>query len=83
MRIGKEENRVLADKKLKTDELLKCVSELDIDETTKNSVLSFIGSEQPLKGLRLLQQYRGEILKELHSEQNRLYQIDFVLQKAR
>lgn len=72
----------MADEKQKTEELVKCVSELDIDEETKRSVLESIRKGQATKGIRILRQYRGEILNDLHSDQNRLYQIDFVLQKA-
>lgn len=73
----------MADETQKTEELIKCVSELDIDEEIKCSVIESIQKGQPTRGIRLLTQYRGEILNDLHSEQNRLYQIDYVLQKAK
>lgn len=69
--------------KQKTEELIKCVSELDIDEKAKRSILDSIQKGQQEKGIRLLRQYRGEILNDLHSDQNKLYQIDYVLQKAK
>lgn len=65
------------------EELVKCVLELDIDETTKLSVLDFIRKGQLSKGILLLRQCRGEILDYIHSNQDKLYQIDFVLQKAK
>ena len=65
------------------EELIKCVLELDIDETTKLSVLDFIHKGQVLKAILLLQQYRGEILNHIHNNQDALYRIDFVLQKVK
>lgn len=73
----------MADGTQKTEELIKCVSELDIDREIKCSVIESIRKGQPTTGIRLLRQYRGEILNDLHSDQNRLYQIDYVLQKAK
>mgnify|MGYP000756440711 CR=1 FL=1 len=73
----------MADDKQKKEELIKCVSELDIDEETKGSILDSIRKGKSAMGIRLLRQYRGEILNDLHSDQNRLYQIDYVLQKAK
>lgn len=65
------------------DNLLRCVLELDIDENIKKSILHCVEQQQTSKGIRLLKQCRGEILNNLHGEQNRLYQIDFVLQKMK
>lgn len=73
----------MTDEIQKTEELIKCVSELDIDEEIKCSVIESIRKGQATRGIRLLRQYRGEILNDLHSDQNRLYQIDYVLQKAK
>lgn len=73
----------MADKTQKTKELIKFVSELDIDEEIKCSVIESVRKGQTTRGIRLLRQYRGEILNDLHSDQNRLYQIDYVLQKAK
>ena len=73
----------MADETQKTEELIKCVSELDIDKEIKCSVIESIRKGQTTKGIRMLRQYRGEILNDLHSDQNRLYQIDYVLQKAK
>lgn len=73
----------MADETQKTEELIKCVSELDIDEEIKCSVIESIRKGQPTRGIQLLRQYRGEILNDLHSDQNKLYQIDYVLQKAK
>lgn len=64
-------------------ELIKCVLELDIDETTKNSVLDFIRKGQSSKGILLLRQYRGKVLGYIHNSQDKLYQIDYVLQKIK
>lgn len=68
---------------MKTEEFSKCVSELNMDEEAKLAILDSIQKGQLLKGVRILQQYRGEILSELHSDQDKLYQIDFALQKAK
>ena len=65
------------------EELVKCVLELDIDETAKLSVLDFIHKGQLSKAILLLQQYRREILNHIHNNQDNLYQIDFVLQKVK
>lgn len=73
----------MADERQKAKELIKCVSELDIDREIKCSVIESIRKGQSTMGIRLLRQYRGEILNDLHSDQNRLYQIDYVLQKAK
>lgn len=73
----------MVDENQKIEELIKCVSELDIDEETKCSTVEFIRKGQQTRGIQLLRQYRGEILSNLHSDQNKLYQIDFVLQKAK
>lgn len=66
----------MADETQKTEELIKCVSELDIDKEIKCSVIESIRKGQLTRGIRLLRQYRGEILNDLHSDQNKLYQID-------
>lgn len=73
----------MADEKKKTEGLIKIVSELDIDDETKCSILDSIRKGQPAMGIRILRQYRGEILNDLHSDQNRLYQIDYALQNAK
>lgn len=73
----------MTEEERKTDELMKCISELDIDEEAKRSVLDFIQTGHLAKGIGLLRQYRGEILNDLHNNQNKLYEIDFALQKAR
>ena len=64
MKLGKtKRNGRLADETQKTEELIKCVSELDIDEETKCSVIESIRKGQTTKGIRLLRQYRGENTK--------------------
>lgn len=73
----------MADENERTEELIKCVSELDIDEQIKRSILDSIQKGCLTTGTRLLRQYRGEILNDLHCNQNRLYQIDYVLQKVK
>lgn len=73
----------MEDEKQKTAKLIKSVSELDIDEETKVSILESIRKGQPAMGIRLLKHYRKEILSNLHNDQNRLYQIDYVLQQTK
>lgn len=68
---------------LENKELVKCIWELGIDETIKRPVLDFIQKGQLSKGILLLQQYRGEVLSRIHNNQDTLYQIDFVLKKAK
>ena len=48
----------MADETQKTEELIKCVSELDIDKEIKCSVIESIRKGQTTKGIRLLRQYR-------------------------
>ena len=69
--------------KPKSDNLLKYIAELDIDEMIRESILAYIRAGQDEKGIKLLKQYRSEVLTENHATQNRLYQIDFVLQKIK
>ena len=71
----------MANKDIQTDELLKYVTELNIDQKTKAAIFDAIQTGQRAKSIRLLKKYRGEILHDIHSDQDKLYQIDFVLQK--
>ena len=73
----------MANKNIQTDELLKYVVELNINEKIKIAILDAIQSGQHAKGIGLLKQYRGEILHDIHSDQDKLYQIDFILQKVK
>ncbi len=73
----------MANKDIQTDELLKYVVELNIEEKTKAAILDAIQGGQRTKGIQLLKKYRSEILNDIHSDQDKLYQIDFILQKAK
>lgn len=58
------------------------VSELDIDDGIKSEMLDSIRKGQLGTAMQALRKYRSTVLAGLHSDQDRLYQIDFVLQKA-
>ena len=73
----------MANKDIQTDELLKYVVELNVEEKTKAAILDAIQAGQSAKGIQLLKKYRSEILNDIHSDQDKLYQIDFILQKAK
>ena len=73
----------MANKDIQTDELFKYVVELNVEEKTKAAILDAIQSGQRAKGIQLLKKYRSEILNDIHSDQDKLYQIDFILQKAK
>lgn len=73
----------MTNKDIQTDELLNYVVELNIEEKTKAAILDAIQDDQRAKGIRLLKKYRSEILSDIHSNQDKLYQIDFILQKAK
>lgn len=68
---------------MRKKDLASLVSELDIDDGVKNTAVAAIRSGQAESALRMLEKYRRTILTDLHSGQEKLYQIDFVLQKAR
>lgn len=65
------------------DEFIKNVSALDIGADAKSAILEAARSGSISKAVRLLRRCRSEVLNDLHGEQERLYQIDFVLDKAR
>lgn len=65
------------------NDLTLLVSQLDIDDSVKSEMLESIRSGQTETAMRILKKYRSTVLDRLHSGQDKLYQIDFVLQKAR
>lgn len=65
------------------NDLILLVSQLDIDDSVKSEMLESISNGQTETAIRALKKYRSTVLDRLHSGQDKLYQIDFVLQKAR
>lgn len=73
----------MVNKDMQADELLKYITELNIDKKAKATIIDAIQAGQRTKGIQLLKKYRSEILNDIHSDQDKLYQIDFILQKVR